>query len=117
MTATTAIALIKALHTAVFLVASACILYALRCGLVGRPSRGFLWAIAIPSLIGVLWWLNGHECVLSSLIYRLADGDHAQPDIFLPDWIARRIMPVSTALLGAAVALVLWRQLARRWRP
>jgi hypothetical protein len=118
MSAESAIALIKTLHTLVFLAASGCILYALRCGATGRASRSLLrWSIAIPTLIGVLWWLNGRECLLSSLIDRLAGGDHTRADIFLPDPMARLIMPVSTPLLVLAVALVLWRQMARRWQP
>jgi hypothetical protein len=119
MSAEAAIFLIKALHTAVFLFASACILYALGCGIVGRASRGrLIAAIAIPSIIGILWWLNGGECLLSTMIYRLSAGDRTQPDIFLPDWAASRIMPVSTGMLAIAIALILWRQLFRyRGRP
>jgi hypothetical protein len=71
---------------------------------------------ALPTAIGVLWWLNGRECVLSSMIYRLAGGDRTTPDIFLPDCFARWIMTGSTALLAVAVGLVVWRQLAHRWR-
>ena len=117
MSTEAAIALIKALHTAVFFVASGCVLYALRCGVVGRASRKLLISsIAAPPAIGILWWLNGRECVLSSMIYRLAGGDRTTPDIFLPDWFARWIMTGSTALLVVAVGLVLWRQLAHQWR-
>jgi hypothetical protein len=118
MTAEVAIFLIKALHTAVFFFVSGCVLYALHCGVVGRASHRFLIsAIAVPTAIGILWWLNGHECLLSTLIYRLSDDDHNQPDIFLPDWFARWIMAGSTAVLTVAVALVLWRQLTHNWRP
>lgn len=117
MSTEAAISLVKALHTLVFLLASGCILYALYCGLMGRGSRSRLSAaIAIPAVIGVLWWLNGHECLLSSIIYRLSGGDRSQPDIFLPDWTARLIMPVSAPLLAIAVGLVLWRELTHRWR-
>jgi hypothetical protein len=117
MTAETAIFAIKALHTAVFFVAAACVLYALGCGIAGRASRRLLTAaIAAPTAIGLLWWLNGRECVLSSLIYRLADGDRTTADIFLPDWFARWIMTGSTALLVVAVGLVVWRQLTHGWR-
>jgi hypothetical protein len=117
MTAEAAISLIKALHTAVFFLASGCVLYALGCGIAGRASRRLLIAaIAVPTAIGILWWLNGRECLLSSMIYRLADGDRTTADIFLPDWFARWIMTGSTSLLVVAVGLVVWRQLAHKWR-
>lgn len=113
-----AIMLIKTLHTAVFVFASGCILYALVCGLTGRASSRWLTgAIAVPAAIGVLWWLNGGECVLSTAIYRLANGDRTQSDIFLPDAVAGMIMPVSTPLLVLAVGLLLWRRITRRWKP
>jgi hypothetical protein len=115
MTADNAIFLVKALHTAVFLVASASILYALWSGLTGRIVwRPLHAAIAVPTIIGLLWWLNGRECLLSSIIYRLAGGDHTQSDIFLPDWMSSRIMPVSTAVLAVAIGLILWRRLTQR---
>jgi hypothetical protein len=117
MSGAAAIVLIKALHTAVFLLASGCILYALACGITGRASR--LWlrvAVTVPTGIGILWWLNGRECLLSSVIYRLAGGDRTVPDIFLPDAVASRIMPVSTMLLALAVGLAAWRIVTRRWK-
>jgi hypothetical protein len=118
MTAENAIFLIRLLHTAVFFLASGCVLYALGCGLVGRASRRLLIsAIMAPTAIGILWWLNGRECVLSSMIYRLSGGDRTTPDIFLPDWFARWIMAGSTSLLVVAVGLVLWRQSTGGWRP
>ncbi len=114
----TLIFLIKALHTAVFVFASACILYVLGCGIVGRASPRMLRAaIAIPLIIGILWWLNHHECLLTSAIYALSGGDHSQPDIFLPVWISSRVMLGSTLVLVPALCLVLWRQLMHKWRP
>jgi hypothetical protein len=118
MTAEVAIFLIKALHTAVFAFVSSCILYVLGCGIVGRAKRGLLnAAIAVPSIVGIFWWLNGRECVLSSIIYRLSAGDRTRADIFLPEWFSSWIMAGSTSLLVVAVGLVLWRQLTQRWRP
>jgi hypothetical protein len=115
MSAELAIFLVKLLHTVVFVFASICILYVLWAGLTGTATSGrLLAAIVIPLGIGVLWWLNGRECLLSSVIYRLAGGDRTQADIFLPDWVASRIMPVSTFLLAAGAGLVLWRRFKER---
>jgi hypothetical protein len=112
----TLIVLIQALHTAIFFVVAAMILYVLYCGLVGRGSRRLIRvAVLFPILIGVLWWLNGKECILSTAIYALS-GDRATPDIFLPVWIAQWIMTGSTLLLAVAGAIALARTLTGTWR-
>jgi len=112
------IALVKTLHTAVFVLASGCIVYVLVSGAVGRTHRLLLYAaFLIPVAIGAAWFINGRECLLSSVIYRLSDGDHAVADIYLPDAVARRIMPVSTALLALGGGMAVWRTITRRWRP
>jgi hypothetical protein len=110
--------LIKALHTAVFLLVSGCVIYVLRCGIAGRAKREWLLAaIAVPLAIGILWCLNRRECMLSSIIYRLSGGDRTVADIFLPDWFASWIMTGSTTLLVVGVCLILWRQISWEWQP
>lgn len=118
MTSEVLVFLIKALHTAIFFVVSALIVYALRCALIGRASRRLLLvSILFPTLIGVLWLLNGRECILSTAIYALSNGDRTTPDIFLPVWMAEWIMTGSTLLLAVATSGVLWRSLTGNWRP
>lgn len=55
-------------------------------------TSGVPFTFAVTTLVGLLWWLNGRECILSTVIYWLADGDHARQDILLPDWFSRWIM-------------------------
>jgi hypothetical protein len=112
-----AIALIQALHTAVFVVVSACIVYVLGCGLAGRARAVLFYpALVAPIAVGAFWLANGRECLLSSAIYRLAGGDRSVPDIFLPGAVSRWIMPVSAAFMAIGGSLALWRTLAGRWR-
>jgi hypothetical protein len=104
---------IKLLHTLVFFFASACIGYVVYCGVTNKTD-GYLWAsIAVVSLIGVAYAANGFECLLSSIIYRLA-GRRDVADIFFPDWFANNIMPVSTPIFVIGTALVLRNQYFRR---
>jgi hypothetical protein len=118
MTKDAAIFLVQAVHTAVFGVVSLCVLYVLRCGVTGRASAGLLrLCIAIPGAIGVFWLVNGRECLLSSVVYRLSSGDRSVPDILLPAWFARWIMAGTTLVLSIGVALVVRRELARQWTP
>ena len=112
----TAIFLVQLLHTLVFFGVAGLVLYVLRCGIVGRASRRLLiTSIVLPTLVGLLWLINGHECVLSTIIYALA-GDRTRNDILLPVWFARWIMPGTSIVLTAAVCLVAWRQVVHKWR-
>jgi len=96
---------LQVLHTGVFFMASGCVLYVVYCGLVGQTNV-FLWtSMGVASLVGAANFLNGFECPLTSLIYHLA-GRRDIADIFLPDWFARLIMPVSAVVFTVGVALV-----------
>lgn len=89
----------------IFFFASACIVYVVYCGLVGRIN-GYLWAsIGIVFAIGVTYAANGFECPLATLIHRLADRRDIS-DIVFPDWIANKIMPVSTVVYLIGIGLV-----------
>ena len=104
---------LQLLHTGVFFFASGCVLYVVYCGLVGQTNV-FLWAsMGIASLIGAANFLNGFECPLTTLIYHLA-GRRDIADIFLPDWFARLIMPVSAVIFTVGVALVARNHYRRR---
>ena len=104
---------IKLIHTLIFLVASVCILYIVYCGIAGKIDR-YLWmAIGIIFAIGIIHAANGFECPLTTLVYRLA-GRRDVADIFLPDWFARNIMPVSAVIYAIGVVLIVRRQYRTR---
>jgi hypothetical protein len=95
----------KLAHTMIFLFASACILYVVYCGIAGKTNK-YLWAsIAIVFLIGLTYAVNGFECPVATVVHHLA-GRRDVPDILFPDWFARKIMPVSTVVYIAGIALV-----------
>ena len=110
MTAEAAISFVRVFHLGVFFFVSSCILYVLYCGAFGGGSKWLLRiCIAIPTTVGVVWRLNGGECPLASLVYRLAGGDKTTSDILLPLWFSRWIMTGSTIVLAVGIVLVLWR--------
>ena len=106
---------VKLVHTVIFFFASACIMYVVYCGVVGKINS-YLWAsIGIVFIIGLIYAVNGFECPLSTLVHRLA-GRRDVSDIYFPDWFARNIMPVSTVIYIVGVALVarhLYRDMSR----
>jgi hypothetical protein len=113
----TMIAVVRLLHTAIFLFVSGCILYVLVCAIIGRTSAKLINAAAIiATVVGISWLLNGHECPLASVVYRLSGGDHSVADIYFPGWFSRWIMTGSTLVMIVAGFLVLWRTLTHRWQ-
>lgn len=104
---------IKLIHTLIFFVASVCILYIVYCGIAGKIDR-YLWmAIGIIFVIGIIHAANGFECPLATLVYRLA-GRRDVADMFLPDWFAGNIMPVSAVVYAIGVVLIVRRQYRTR---
>jgi hypothetical protein len=100
---------VKLTHTLIFFCASACIIHVVYCGVADRTDK-YLWAsVAIVGAIGLIYAANGFECPVATLVYRLA-GRRNVADIFLPDWFARNIVPVSTPIYLIGMALV-----ARNW--
>lgn len=115
MSAEALISCIRVVHLGVFFFVSSCIVYVVYCGVSGSGSKWLLrTSIAIPTAVGVVWRLNGGECPLASLVYRLAGGDKTTSDILLPLWFSRWIMTGSTLVLAVGIVLVLWRG-ADRW--
>ena len=104
---------IKLIHTLIFAVASVCIMFIVYCGITGKINR-YLWmAIGIIFAIGIIHAANGFECPLTTLVYRLA-GSRDVADIFLPDWFARNIIPVSTVVFVIGIALIVRSEYRRR---
>jgi len=104
---------IKLIHTLIFFLASVCIMYIVYCGITGKINR-YLWmAIGIIFAIGIVHAANGFECPLATLVHRLA-GRRDVADIFLPDWFARNIIPVSTVIYVIGVVLIVRCQYRRR---
>ncbi len=100
-----AIAAIKTVHTAVFLVELSSIGWLVVSGLVGRRDRTVALAAGAVAAEAAVFILNDRVCPLTPLTERLGAQNGSVSDIFLPDAVARTIPIWSTALIGLAVAL------------
>jgi hypothetical protein len=106
-----ALTIIKVLHTAIFLsVASLIVLFAWD-GLKGRPRRRTPIAAAIAFAETAVFISNNQVCPLTPLAEELGAASGSVTDIFLPDWLSRRIPLVSGSVLVVGVVLNL-----RAWR-
>jgi hypothetical protein len=97
---------IKLLHTIVFLVMSAAILFLLYCGLTGQISRWTGFAFALVMVEVVIYVGNGFLCPLKGWADNLTPAGQPMSDIYLPRWIADRVVTVSTPILVVACLLI-----------
>jgi hypothetical protein len=91
---------VKGAHTIIFVFLGAGILETLRAGVTGRTSRATGPAIAATMGEGVVLWANGNRCPLTGLAEDLGAAHGEVSDIFLPNWFARHIPSICTAIFG-----------------
>ena len=103
--------IIKAVHSAIFLVMLSAIVWLLATAIQGRRDRTVAAAAVLVAVEATVFVANGGVCPLTPLAERHGARRGGVSDIFLPDALARTTPVWSTALiLLAAVVHV------RRWR-
>lgn len=110
------VVVIKAIHSAVFFsIASLIVLFAWD-GARGRPRRRTAVAAAVAIAEAAVYVSNNQVCPLSPLAEELGAESGSVTDIFLPDWISRRIPLYSGGLLvvGLVLNLRAWNGRSRR---
>jgi hypothetical protein len=102
---------IKLVHTLVFWVLSACVVYALYSGLADRITT-WTWVACLLLLVeSVVLVVSGWTCPLTVLAERRGAARGSVTDIFLPKWLADRIFPICGTGYALALALIAWRLL------
>jgi hypothetical protein len=97
---------IKLLHTIVFLVMSAAILFLLYSGMTGIITRWTGLAFALVMVEVLIYVGNGLRCPLKVMADGLTPDGKPMSDIYLPRWIADRVVVVSTPILAIACLLI-----------
>jgi hypothetical protein len=100
-----AIAAVKTVHTAVFLVELASIGWLAVSGLLGRRDRTVGMAAGAVAIEAAVFLANDGVCPLTPVAERLGARRGGVSDIFLPDAVARTIPIWSSALLAVAALL------------
>jgi hypothetical protein len=102
---------IRTVHSAIFLVELASILWLVVTGLAGRRDRSVAVAAVLVAGETAVFLANDGVCPLTPLAESYGAEDGRVSDIFLPDRLARTIPVWSSALVALAVLLHL-----RAWR-
>lgn len=110
-----AVAAVKTVHTAIFLLELASIAWLAVSGLIGRRDRTVAFATGAVGVEIAVFLANDGVCPLTPLAERLGSARGSVSDIFLPDAIARTIPIWSTALLLVAALLHARSCASRSW--
>ena len=100
-----ALAVIKAIHTAIFASVAGAIVIALWDGMEGRPRRRTAIAGGMVVAETAIYVSNNQVCPLTPLAEELGAARGSVVDIFLPSWAARRIPLVAGTAALLALAL------------
>jgi hypothetical protein len=102
---------IKLVHTLIFWVLSACVLYVLYSGASGRLDVWTGVAAGLLLVESVVLAASGWVCPLTILAERRGASSGSVTDIFLPKRLADRIFPVCGTLYVIGLLLVVARLL------
>jgi hypothetical protein len=110
MTNTRLLFLVKFVHTLAFFVLAPSTLYIFYCGLSGQRDVLLWWALGLVTLESVVFLGNGRRCPLTKLAQQLGDptGNDLIADLFLPEWLAQRIMPIFGSMFVIGLLLLMF---------
>ena len=100
-----ALRIIKAIHTAIFVSIAGLIVLVAGDGLRRRPGRRSAAAATVALAETAVYASNNLVCPLTSLAEELGASRGTVTDIFLPDWVSRRVPLVSGVVLAVGVFL------------
>ena len=100
---------VKVIHTIIFWILSASVLYALYSGVADSITTWTWVAVGLVLVESVVLAAYGWTCPLTILTEHLGAARGSVTDIFLPKWFADRIFPVCGTTFGVALLLILFR--------
>ncbi len=102
---------IKAIHSALFIVASG-LLFALLYEVISGKITALTWITVIVFMVeGIILVASGCRCPLTAYAENLGATHGQVTDIFLPKWLADRTFIIYGALFGAAMVILIFRLL------
>ncbi len=96
---------VKAFHTAAFVSIAALIVLFTLDGLRGRATRRTALAATVALAESAVFASNNQVCPLTPLVEELGADSGTVTDIFLPDWLSRRIPVIFGAILLLGLGL------------
>jgi len=100
------LAVVKTVHTVIYVVMAAATIYVFLCGVSGRRDRMLIVAAALVALEGLVFLGNGMRCPLTSLAQRFGDPKGYVGDTLFPETCTRYTFRVFGTLYAAGLILI-----------
>ncbi|MGH8952017.1 MAG: hypothetical protein ACRDX9_11385 [Acidimicrobiia bacterium] len=100
-----ALAVLTTVHTAIWLLVEAAMVYLIAAGLRGRTDRRSGVAAVIVAAESAVFLANGAHCPLTALATRLGAESGSVTDIYLPRWLAHDLPAIHVPLVLLAIYL------------
>jgi hypothetical protein len=95
---TSKVFILRVVHSVIFWIMVACLLYILYCAVARRYDWTLVVALGFIFVEGVALAVNRFRCPLTALAERWGAGHGAITDMFLPGWLASNTFKVSTVV-------------------
>jgi len=107
----TKLTLIKLIHTVIWGILVAAILYVLYAGVFDRVNILAWLSIGLVFIECIVLLICKSRCPLTLLGHRYTDNPYVGFDIFLPTWLAKHNKMIFSVLFSIGLILTLWRVL------
>ncbi len=106
-----AVLAIELVHATIFLALLACVLKVSYSGVRDRVTRGTILSL-VAVTVEAVFCLNRRRCPITVFVEELGASHGSVSHVLLPNWLARYIFSISSALLGLGMACYAVRRLA-----
>lgn len=110
------LAVVRAVHTAIYLVMASAVLATVYGGVTGAHGLWLWIAAGLAALESLIFAASGMKCPLTAIAVKYGAGQDGLFDTFLPEPITRHTLRVFGPLLVLGFALMAMRGLSWGWR-
>jgi hypothetical protein len=103
------LAVVKVVHTIIYIVMAAATVYVFASGITGRRERLLLIAVSLVAVEGVVFFANGMRCPLTQLAQKYGDSSGHVGDTLFPEACTRytfrgfgTLYTIGVLLIGAS---------------
>ncbi len=102
----TRLAIVKIVHTIIYVAMASATLYVFYCGVTGRRDRVLPLAAALVAFDGVVFFANGRRCPLTALAQKYGDPKGYVGDTLFPETCTRHTFRAFGTLYAIGLILI-----------